>query len=249
MDISEHKNWFAEYAKKKIDLATDPFPLETKLEHTMRVFDNAEFIMSQENFSSELTRAGLLAALYHDLGRFDQYLTYGTFKDSLSINHGALSLKILKKSRVLSGERYKSAILAAVGLHNRRELPITAKGDILALSRVVRDADKIDIIKVIASHLRDSKPYNPTVILSLPDNDDFSEIVAEKILSGRVPSYDDLRSVNDFRLMLGAWFLDMNFKGSRELFLKSGFGRELALDVPDREPYRETRRFILDILK
>lgn len=249
MEIIDHKIWFEEYAKKKIALATDPFPLETKLSHTWRVFENAEYIMSKEKFSPDLTRAGLLAALYHDLGRFDQYLEYGTFKDSLSTNHGALSLKILRQTRVLSGESLKSSILAAVGLHNRRALPPTVKGAILALSRVVRDADKIDIVKIIAAHLRESKPYNPTVILSLPDNDDFSEIAATKILSGRVPSYDDLRSVNDFRLLLGAWVMDMNFKGSRELFLKSGYGRELALDVPDREPYRETRRFLLDILK
>ncbi|MDE5832676.1 MAG: HD domain-containing protein [Desulfovibrio sp.] len=250
MTIEEHKEWFERFARTKIALAADASPLETKLGHTWRVLENAEKILASENAPQKLERAGCLAALYHDLGRFDQYLRYGTFKDSLSRNHALLSVETAKRAGILDEEpEIRSLVLAAIGLHNRRALPDIPQDDLLFLARVVRDADKIDILRVMADCLAGPKPYNPTVVLSLPDEDTLSPVLAEKILAGVVPDYDDLRSVNDFRLLLGAWAMDMNFAGSRQLYRTSGFGQKLVEGVPDKKPYAKIRDYLLKIME
>jgi len=41
-------------------------------------------------------------ALFHDIGRFEQFRTYGTFNDKKLGNHATLGLKVLKETNVLS---------------------------------------------------------------------------------------------------------------------------------------------------
>ena len=43
----------------------------------------------------DIARAGLLAGLYHDCGRFPQFCQYRTFVDAASVNHAHLSLSLI----------------------------------------------------------------------------------------------------------------------------------------------------------
>ena len=65
--------------------------LELKLQHTMRVVENATLIADGERFDAECRRAALAAALLHDTGRYEQLTKYDTFNDAESIDHAVLS--------------------------------------------------------------------------------------------------------------------------------------------------------------
>jgi putative nucleotidyltransferase with HDIG domain len=41
-------------------------------------------------------------ALFHDIGRFEQFKTYGTFDDRASENHATIGLKVLKATDILN---------------------------------------------------------------------------------------------------------------------------------------------------
>lgn len=249
MDIDLHQQWFEEYAASKIAGAgSDPEPLRIKLEHTRNVVENARQIAAAEGYNSAQRRSSILAAIYHDLSRFDQYLVYGTFKDKDSRNHGAWSVKLLKATRRLADEpdSLRRMIQIAVGMHNRLALPAGIRGDTLITANTVRDADKLDILRVMDRHLA-IRPYNPTVILGLPDEPDLAgPAVIAAAIQGRSASYSDLRSVNDFRLLLGTWFYSLNFASSRKLYREAGHGRRLVEGLPDNELYGEARRKLLD---
>lgn len=242
--LEEHLAFFKNYAELKIAICNcDPQPLRLKLEHTFKVFENADNIVRGENLPPLLAQASRLAALYHDLGRFDQYLQFQTFKDALSFNHGMASLRLLLHNNILSGEDKKLArlVYTAVVCHNKRDVPKALQGDARIITNIVRNADKLDILRVMAKCLR-KKPYNPTVILSLPDSPELHNgKVIKYALAGKNPSYDDLKSVNDLRVLLGAWFYDLNYASARELYKKMGYGLEVTSALPDDEIYGEVK--------
>ncbi|MDR3362013.1 MAG: HD domain-containing protein [Desulfovibrio sp.] len=246
LDIRSHERWFANYAaQERAKEREDPAPLDLKFTHTHNVLANARHIVSSENFTQ--ARACLLAALYHDVARFEQYLRYRTFRDRVSCDHGLLGIKILKQERPLNEEHplVRRLVLAAVGLHNRFRLPSLPE-DLALVTRVVRDADKLDILRVMDEHLSQPGPYSPTVVMSLPDDDTIvSEPILQAALEGCVAAYEDLRSVNDFRVLLGTWFTDMNFTGSRQKFVTDGHARRILQALPANAPYAPVKDNLL----
>ncbi|MDR1777114.1 MAG: HD domain-containing protein [Desulfovibrio sp.] len=247
-DISWHEQWFASYVAERRVKARDPVPLDLKIRHTERVLANAREIALKEHFTPSKARACLLAALYHDVARFEQYLRYNTFKDRESCNHGLMGIKILKRENPLGGEEktVRDTALAAVGLHNRFSLPPALPENLHLVAQAVRDADKLDILRVMDEHLAGAKPYCPTVVLNLPDDPNLvGGAIVAAALKGRVAAYADLRSVNDFRLLLGTWFFDMHFPTSRLRFVRDGHAGRLLQSLPSSTPYAAARDLLL----
>ena len=237
LDIGSHETWFRAYTDLELEVC--PFergPEELKVEHTFRVLEHARAICQGEGFAAPLTRACLLAALYHDLARFAQYRTWHTFKDADSCNHGELGAALVEHYQVLSCEPLiRAAVTRAIALHNAFALPEHLPYDVSKVTEVVRDADKLDILRVMDEHLSRPGPYSPTVVLSLPDSPElFSQTVLDCALTGRVASYTDLTCVNDFRLLLGTWIDGLNFATSRQRLASAGHALHLLGALPDR---------------
>ena len=227
----------------------DVAPMYLKIKHTMAVLNNARRIVASEKFSATQVRICLLAALYHDVGRFEQYLRFHAFKDRETCNHGLLGVRILKQKKRLQGEDapVRKAVLAAVGLHNRFALPDGLPEEMALAAHVVRDADKLDILRVMDEHLSGPMPYNPTVVLSLPDTANlYSPAVIQAAHQERVAAYADLRSVNDFRLLLGTWFFDMHFDSSRRQLVEDGHALKLLRGLPDVPPYKAAGEALIE---
>lgn len=246
--MASHAVWFKTYAA--LETAACPYergPMDLKLAHTRQVVDNARSICTSESMSDRETHACLLAALYHDVGRFLQYRIWKTFKDSQSQNHGLISAAILETCHVLQNEPdVASEVLDAVRWHNAPHLPKDMQDNVAA--KVVRDADKIDILRVIDSHLSGPGPYEPTVILSLPDDPRlFSQRVIDCALNQSTASYGDLLSVNDFRLLLGSWVFALNYPSSRRMLASQGHVERLLAPLP-QDIYGEAKKTILSAL-
>ncbi|MBD5626403.1 MAG: HD domain-containing protein [Desulfovibrio sp.] len=249
MDIAEHEAWFESYAQEQRALETgDAGPIDLKLRHTREVLATARAITAESGPEPGLARACHLAALYHDVARFEQYRRYRTFRDRESCNHGLMGVKILKRERRLDdeGPALRRRVLTAVGLHNRFMLPPALPEDAALVTHVVRDADKLDILRVMHENLSGPKPYHPTVVLGLPDD---RALVSATVLGaarqGRVASYSDLTSVNDLRVLLGTWLFDMHFAASRRQFAAAGHARRLIEDLPEDAPYGAIRAELL----
>lgn len=248
-DISAHEDWFAAYAQRQYARCPgDASPLRLKRDHTFGVLGHARAIVAEDMADPLAARACLLAALYHDIARFEQYLRYATFRDKDSRNHGLWGAAILRHAGCLDGESpaIRRLVRAAVALHNRYALPARLPADVARVTQVVRDADKLDIVRVMDEHLAGPRPYCPTVVLGLPDDPDrVSDVVLDDALAGRVAAYGDLKSVNDFRVLLGTWLHDMHFPCSRRLFAASPHVARLIADLPSSGPYAAARACLL----
>ena len=248
-DIAAHLDWFTAYAaRERAKEQGDASPLDLKFTHTLAVLANARRMVEDGDFPPPLPRACLLAALYHDVGRFEQFLRHHTFRDRESCNHGQLGVRVLKKEHCLASESpaVRRLVQAAVGMHNRFALPARTPDDVALTANVVRDADKLDILRVMDEHLSGPGPYNPTVVLQQPDDRTIAgEGVLAAVREKRVAAYADLRCVNDFRLLLATWFYDLHFAASRRQFLEDGHARSLLRGLPDDTPQAPLRDLML----
>ena len=252
MDIAEHEAWFLDYARAERALERDdPGPIDLKIQHTREVLSTARAIVAESPMPEEVGRACLLAALYHDVARFEQYRRYRTFRDRESCNHGLMGVRILKRERRLADEPrlLRQRVLTAVGLHNRFALPRALPAASALVTHVVRDADKLDILRVMHETLCGPKPYHSSVVLGLPDD---PSLVSDKVLAaareGRSAAYADLSSVNDLRVLLGTWLFDMHFPASRRQFAAAGHARALLEGLPENAAYGGTRAALLERL-
>ena len=247
MNLQTHKKWFAEWVNEKISSTTlDPEPLRLKLEHTLAVLSRTEQLTRE--LPDRLKNILALAALYHDFARFDQYLIFQTFKDAQSYNHGFAAVKLLKKYKRLEklDKDAKNHVMIAVGMHNRAALPDSLQSTYRQGCNIIRDADKLDILRVMENHLSGCRPYNPTIVLSLPDSPaPGNPELVKLVMAGRVGSYSSLRTVNDFRLLLGAWFYDLHSETARRIFISEGYGPKIVADLPQDNHYGPVREKLL----
>ena len=93
-DLDFFRKWFFEYVNQfsSPDLFIKE-NIELKIEHTGRVCENILLLAKSEKISENACMLAETIALFHDLGRFEQFMKYKTFKDSESENHAFLSVK------------------------------------------------------------------------------------------------------------------------------------------------------------
>ena len=115
----EHlKEIFSEFVSPYLQSANDRErpDIQLKIDHSFDVFENSRNICNSLQISPELAETAQIAALYHDTGRFPQYLAYRTFKDSESCNHGTLGARTVLKQKLLNGlpQKQRNTVLGAI---------------------------------------------------------------------------------------------------------------------------------------
>ena len=233
--FGRYLDWFSGFVDVyAARLAGDP-NIAVKREHSRRVFDEARAILAAEPAPATETFATLLAALFHDVGRFPQYERYRTFRDADSTDHARLSHLTLQREKVLAGldPAVRRLALGAVVLHNRRSLPPGLAPALARAAGVVRDADKLDIMRVMLAQLAPDAPANAVVTLHLADEPGaYTPALLEGLLAGRLGDYGRMVYVNDFKLLLLSWVHDLSTAAARRAFAERGFVERLFSLLP-----------------
>ena len=225
--LTAHTKLFTRYAARfntpDPNLATH---LQLKREHSLRVLENAMTIAAHEDAFADplIYRALLLAAMYHDVGRFTQLITYQTFSDAHSCNHGHLGAIVLAREGFLQHEApaVRRMVRTAVCLHNAYQPPAGLPAPMQAVLNAVRDADKLDIIYLMCGQLGPEKTPDDTVVMHLNNAPGVYSDAVWQALQQRTPaSFQDMRTVNDFRLLLCTWFDAMHFATSKSQLAQS----------------------------
>ncbi len=235
MDIQSYVRLFNSYARKYYTPdEQDQKNIELKEKHSLRVLHNAAQISDAQGGSARFSFLVRLAALFHDIGRFEQYRRFRTFKDDISVDHARLGFEVLREKRFLEElfPAERRIVLTAVLLHNRKILPPRLREAHGYCVRVIRDADKLDIIPVLIEHLnRESKDH--TITLGLADEPgSFSPKVLKQLRTGNMVTYTDMTYVNDFKLLLLSWVYGLNFSYSFTLWEKRDYVRTLIDLLP-----------------
>ncbi|MCF7741161.1 MAG: HD domain-containing protein [Candidatus Marinimicrobia bacterium] len=220
--IQYYLNIFDDYVQK-FDNDTQSENIRLKIRHSYAVCNNIIKLSLAENLRSEQMRRAKIVAIFHDIARFLQFDQFGTFRDDLSFNHAEKGVQILKEENILSEETKKSRDLinAAIRFHNRESIPANKLDkNTLCLSKLIRDADKLDIFETSINYHLSNKPLgeiNSAIELDLPESSQLHPGAVKDILQGRIVDSDHVASVNDLILLQMGWVFDINFQSTMKI--------------------------------
>jgi len=229
--------WFEDYVLQFS--SDDPIVQESmdlKREHSLRVCEAIVDIGRSLDLSREDLCIAEVAALLHDIGRFEQYKRYRTFADYKSEDHAALGVKVIQVNRVLHGLKPALAemIVRVVGCHNRADLPVGEDERCLFFLRLLRDADKVDIWRVVTEYYQNAgHDRNQTIELDLPDRPQISDAVYKTLMNGKLVQMTDLKTLNDFKVLQIGWVYDINFPRTFEIIRENKYLEMISGSLPE----------------
>ena len=123
-----------------------------KISHTYRVAALCERIARSLALPLQDVDLAWLCGLLHDVGRFEQLRRFGTFNDAQSIDHAAAGADVLfEQGRVreyLDDASEDALLRTAVAWHSAYRLPPDLDARTRRFCAILRDADKVDILRV-----------------------------------------------------------------------------------------------------
>lgn len=247
MPLTPHIDFLTEFASSHFtgDETRDDM-LRLKIDHSLRVFDNAKRILRDEGIKGVIAKTGSLAALYHDIGRFPQFAQYATFNDRESVNHGrigVLTLRALKLPDGTTADEWQT-IRLAVAQHNVKSIRDTLPEPVRAITKLVRDADKIDILKVMVEHFSGENP-DPAITHGFDEiPGQYSDRIYNAVVSRQNADYADIRCANDFKLLITGWVYDLNYPSSINLLNEQGLIERIFSFLPKDSKIQSLEKMI-----
>ncbi len=209
------REWFTSYMRsfQEGDSPLEPL-LDLKLRHSFRVSGEAGFLAREIGLDAGSVDVAETLGLLHDVGRFPQYREFRTFYDASSVDHGELGWETVKRSRILERleDRAKFAILDGIRFHNKREIPSGIRPSSLAMVKLIRDADKLDVFELVQDYL--DRGTIRELLPRIPDTGRVSGELLDTLSETGRASYSQVRSVPDFLLVQLSWVFDLNFQPS-----------------------------------
>lgn len=147
--------------------ATNP-RIALKIEHTYHVAEACDAVAREQGWSSEDIDLAWLCGLLHDMGRFEQLRRWDTFKDAESMSHAALGIEVLFGENpddapavtsirdFIDDPAEDELIRASIAYHSDFRLPARLDVRTRSFCDIVRDGDKIDIMRTIADSTVDT---------------------------------------------------------------------------------------------
>ncbi len=237
--VNKLKGWFFRYVRGfKTGDADQRRNVLLKEDHTRRVCEEILCIGRALGLGGKDLRVAEVAALFHDLGRFEQYARHRTFVDRNSFNHAAFGVKILEDQGLLDGigNSQRNTILRAITYHNRINLPRKENAGCLLIAGMLRDADKLDIWRVVIDYYnRSGGERNSVLELELPETPGVSHEVCQDLMAGRIVASAHLKNLNDFKLLQAGWVYDLNFEFTFRCVRERGILEKIRAVLPDSE--------------
>lgn len=238
--FTEYTNNYLEYGEM----------IQLKINHTLRVVDLCERIAKCLNLTEEEIYISKIIGLLHDIGRFEQWKQYNTFRDQSSVDHADFGVEVLKKDNLIrkfiKDDFYDDIILKSIKYHNKLEMPKDLDPKTELFLKIIRDADKIDILKLYAV-----EEFKREL-----DDVEFSKEVYESLLNHKCISKRDLKSKSDRMALVLGFVFDTYFKESYRILKETKYF-DIIIDIYKKktnneklkEQFEEMRKIINEYIE
>lgn len=189
--------------------------IDLKINHTFRVKDLCIEIAKYLKLNSEEQQLASLCGLLHDIGRFEQWKRYKSFKDLTTLDHGDLGVEILKNNNFINkfSSDNHDTILKAVKYHNKYRVPNTLSDKNKLFVNIARDADKLDILYLVSKKR-----------ISIDDlNSKISKDVYSDLLEGKLIRKESIKTKADLVAIYLGFVFDINYKISYKIIKEKGY--------------------------
>ena len=234
IDINNSKRVFKEYVSN-YNLQDGKIAL--KVAHILRVSELSKKIATSLNLSEEDIKLAELIGLLHDIGRFEQVRKYNTFIDKISINHGEYGAKILFEDNLIEkfnvDEKYYKVIKTAILNHNRSKIEDNLTEQELLHSKIIRDADKLDIFYVLLTD-----DIKNTYGCSAEDmqNETFSNEIIREFKEDHMIDYKKRATYGDIWISHMAYVFDFYYKSSYIVIKEKDYLNKLTQKMNFKNP-------------
>ena len=192
--------------------------IKLKIDHIKRVAEMSKKIAQNINLNEEQVKLAEVIGLFHDIGRFKQAELYDTFNDKESVDHAELSVKVLFDENLIEKfnieEKYKKIIKMAIINHNKSRIDDNLSADEMLFSKIIRDADKLDIYYTICEY------DFPSIFWYHDFNcDSISDLIMNDFINNHYVDYSYIKSNADQIPIFYAYVFNFYFNFSLQ-FLK-----------------------------
>ena len=254
IDRARARAAFADYVRP---YGTDNPRIALKVVHTNRVAEICDAVATAEGLPADDIDLAWLCGLLHDIGRFEQLRRWDTFSDGESAPHALIGVEVLFGAgaagldealitaehecplcRFIEGHTENGLIRTAVATHSDFHLPDTLDARTRLFCTIVRDADKVDILRTLEEN-------TVQTILKVSDeaflNSTFSDEALAAFHAHRCLLRNERHSPADYLLGLVAFVFELEHVESRRIlkergylrtFLEQPFGLEPAFTAP-----------------
>ena len=233
------ETWFKSYVSGfESEIEEININIDLKKNHSFRVVELTTELSKELELNETDLALAKIAALLHDIGRFEQLVTYGTFSDTEELNHIQLGISVIEENNLLSelNEDQKEIVLETIAQHNLTQLPKSINPICLPFIKLVRDADKIDILQIVTEYYSNSKQgSNKRLEMELIDKHDISRKVFQNIINEKVVDYRDVLTLNDLKLQQMSLIFDLNFKRSFKIISKKTYLKQIFETLPKKD--------------
>lgn len=147
VDLEKCKKEFLKYTEK-YDLNKEN--IKRKQLHSLRVMEDAKKIAEALKLNQEEIELAQLIGLLHDIGRFEQYSRNNRFLNEKLLDHARLGVEVLQENnyieKYINNKKYINIIFKTIENHNKYRIDKTLNEEEMLFAKIIRDADKIDIL-------------------------------------------------------------------------------------------------------
>jgi len=124
--------------------------------------------------------------------------------------------------------------------HNRAALPQEETETCMFFTKLLRDADKLDIWRVVTEYYTlNMGKRNGAIELDLPDTPGFSDEVYQDLVAKRVVDIKHVKNLNDFKLLQTGWVFDINFRPTLYSMMSRRYLETIRSVLPESEKIQE----------
>jgi hypothetical protein len=116
-------------------------------------------------------------------------------------------------------------------------------------SRLLRDADKLDIWHVVITELEGHGKLLETLEGVIPTSNSFNRGIVTELMEGKVPDFSSVRNRNDMILLRLGWVFDLNFPMSCRQVLERHYVEKLCSNLPGRRERQEVEKALISYLQ
>jgi hypothetical protein len=223
--------------------------LKLKEEHCRRTVGEMSYLAQSLGFNDKDIALAEAVGLLHDIGRFEQFAVYRTYSDGRSANHGLLGRKVLRDKHILAGldQLDMGIVETAIEYHGTKELPPGMSGRRLLFTKLIRDADKIDIYEVMIPNYKKyaQDPENFPLEVEYPSTGNCSPEVISAVIKGECVDYRRLKTLEDAKLLQMGWVYDINFRATLRRIKERRYLESLAEMLPQKPEVTAAAKSIL----
>lgn len=224
---------FEEYIFNNYDIKL--LGINRKYYHSKRVAILSKKIAENLNLSLHDVKLATTIGLLHDIARFFEYDLFGNF-NSHHFDHGKYGVKLLKEDDYIKkynvSEKDLDDLYAAIFYHNK--YAISRKYQNNKFCKIIRDADKIDIIYLVSIH--------QNMITASIENYTVSPKVYKDFNKGKCIKEKDVKTKGDKILNILSFIYDINYTYSLKVIKENNYIEEMFnnLGKPENlKPYFE----------